>query len=530
MRQGLENGRDEPRGVWCAWLVTLAWIAMSGLAPNMVRAEEVEEVSKEALSKAQQELDEAQAKINEAQAKLDAATKALPEGDREPTAEEEDDPVDPDDDSSDELEPVGPGLVAEDGQAKKLQWALNEDGTRYWRMAFWLQVWTRAMQLNPGTTIGDDPNTPGETEGDQPAWYGDVGIRRARVLMFGEIFPRVLLLMHFGINNQTFKRSNFKETFFFHDLWVEFAAVKEHLYVGGGLLYWNGISRMTNASTITDMSLDLPISNWPTIEQTDQFARQLGLYAKGKAGLFDYRVAVTRPFVPTTGAPTAVGNFNRTANTWAYAGYFQLQFWDIESDVLPYTVGTYLGTKRVMNLGTGFYTQPKGIAYLNAAGEVRERANTVASADFFVDLPLKAKNGGAITGYGAYYWWDFGPNNLRNIGIMNPGDPGSGTSLNGQGNAYPMIGTGNSGYGQFGWLMPWKINSLQFQPYILSQMSKFDALNDTMFQFGVGMTMYIYGHNAKVNLEYRNRPIFGEDGNVQSRAGNSFVLQMQLFI
>ncbi|HET6417376.1 MAG TPA: hypothetical protein VFG22_13855, partial [Polyangiales bacterium] len=226
MRQRLENGRDEPRRVWCAWLVTLAWIAMSGLAPNMVRAEEVAEVSQEALSKAQQELDEAQAKINEAQAKLDAATKALPEGEREPTAEEELDPVDPDDDSTDEVEPVGPGLVAQDGEAKKLQWALNEDGSRYWRMALWLQVWTRAMQLNPGTTIGDDPATPGETEGKEPAWYGDVAIRRAHVLMFGEIFPRVFLLMHFGINNQTFKRSNFKETFFFHDLWVEFAAVK----------------------------------------------------------------------------------------------------------------------------------------------------------------------------------------------------------------------------------------------------------------------------------------------------------------
>jgi hypothetical protein len=528
MRQESKCGRG-PRQVRCAWIAALACMAVAGLAPNAARAEEGEVVSPEALSKAQQDINEAQAKINEAQAKLDSAKKSLPEGMREPTAEERDDPVDPDDDSTDELEPVGPGLVAQDGEAKKLQWALNKDGTRYFRIALWLQVWTRAMQLNPGTTIGEDPDTP-EAEGSQPGWYGDVAIRRARVLMFGEIFPRVLVLAHFGMNNQTFKRSNFKETFFFHDLWAEFAAVKEHLYIGGGLLYWNGVSRMTNASTITFMSLDAPISNWPTIEQTDQFARQLGLYAKGKAGLFDYRVAVTRPFVPNVGAPTATGNYNRVANTWAYAGYFQLQFWDIESDVLPYTVGTYLGKKRVMNLGAGFYTQPKGIAYLDAAGNLRERANSVASADFFVDLPLKAENGGALTAYGAYYYWDFGPNNLRNIGLMNPGDPGSGTSLNEQGNAYPMIGTGNSGYGQLGWLMPWKINTLQFQPYLLSQMSKFDALNDTMFQFGVGMNMFIYGHNAKVTLEYRNRPIFDSAGSVESRAGNSFVLQMHLFI
>ncbi len=538
----------------CVWMVTLACVTATGLAPSKVSAEDVEvlevevvevvEAGQAAARDAQDALDKAQVQLNAAQAELDAARAKLglddsldleippiPPGMREPTSEEMDDPVDPVDDSDAALEPVGPGLMSSGGEAKKLQWALNEDGSRYFRIALWLQIWTRAMQLNPGTTILAD-QTP-ELEGSQPAWYGDVGVRRARVLMFGEIFPRVFLLMHFGINNQTFRRdagSGFKQPLFFHDAWAEFAVIKEHLYIGGGLLYWNGISRATNDSTITMMTLDAPISNWPTIEQTDQFARQLGLYAKGKAGLFDYRVSVTRPFVPTTGNPTEVGNFNRTANTWAYAGYFQLQFWDIESDVLPYTVGTYIGTKRVLNLGTGFYSQPKGIAYLGADGEVRERANTVASADFFVDLPLEAKNGGALTAYAVYYWLDFGPNNLRNIGIMNPGDPGSGTSLNGRGNSYPMLGTGNTGYGNIGWLLPWKVKTLQFQPYLLTQISKFDALNEAMVQFGVGMNMFIYGHNAKVTLEYNNRPIFDVEGNVESRAGSTFILQMHLFI
>ncbi len=48
---------------------------------------------------------------------------------------------------------TGTGLVAVDGRAKKLQVSLNEDGTLYFRIAMWLQVWTRAMQLNPGTTV-----------------------------------------------------------------------------------------------------------------------------------------------------------------------------------------------------------------------------------------------------------------------------------------------------------------------------------------------------------------------------------------
>jgi len=517
------------RGSGCALLAGLLGIAITLIEPSAVRAEEPQPVSQEDLAEAQRELDEARAKLDEAQAKVDEATELIATDPLEPTDEESDDEGETTDGPIDELDPVGPGFPSDDGDAKRLRWTLNEDGSRYFQISMWLQIWARALQLNPGTTIGDDPSTP-ETEGSQPAWYGDVAIRRARVMMFGEILPRVLVMMHFGINNQTFRRSNFKETFFFHDLWAEFAVLREHLYIGGGLIYWNGISRMTSASTITAMSLDLPIVNWPTIEQTDQFARQLGFYAKGKAGLFDYRVAVTRPFEPNVGPPTSTGNYNPNANTWAYAGYFQLQLWDIESNVLPFTTGTYLGTSRVLNVGAGFYVQPKGIAYIDDGGELRRRSLSVASADLFVDLPLHAKNGGALTAYGVFYWMDFGPNNVRNIGIMNPGDPGSGTSLNGPGNAYPIIGSASTGYGQFGWLMPWKIKQLQFQPYILSQMSKFEGLNDMMIQFGVGMNMFVYGHNAKVTLEYRNRPIFDTNGNVESRAGNGFVLQVHLFI
>ena len=51
-----------------------------------------------------------------------------------------------------------------------------------------------------------------------------------------------------------------------------------------------------------------------------------------------------------------------------------------------------------------------------------------------------------------------------------------------------------------------------------------------MAHFGVGLNAFIHKHNAKVSLEYRNRPIFNSNGTVQSRKGNSFILQMHLFI
>ena len=556
MRRKSESG-CAPRQVKCAWLMALACFATMGLTPTAALAED-EEVAEE--STAADEADESvetpaateaeevaeedsdgvvtDEDLAEAQAAIDAAQQQLDEARRQMEMRipyEAPKPPEP-----------GPGLLTVDDRAKKLQVSLNKDGSLYLRFAMWLQVWTRAMQLNPGTTVLDNPNTA-EPE-NQDAWYGDVGIRRARFLMFGKIFPRTFMLMHIGINNQTFRNAR-KPQVYFHDAWVEFEASKKgYISIGGGLLYWNGISRATNASTITFMSLDAPIVNWPTIERTDQFARQLGLYLKGKAGLFDYRVAVVRPFSTntfdvTTGLPPAngVGTYNDYANTWGYSGYFMLQFLDKESNTLPYMVGTYIGAKRVFNWGVGGHGQPNGVAYLDGAGNVRQRWLGIASTDLFLDIPFKAEKGGAATWYGAYYWMDFGPNAIRNIGIMNPGDAGSGTSFNGQGNAYPMIGTGDTLYSELGILIPGTVGkSIQFQPYVNWQGSGFDvfrgdnltipAKGDWMHHVGAGLNMFIHRHNAKVTLEYRNRPIFDAAGQVESRKGNSFVLQMHLFI
>jgi hypothetical protein len=198
-------------------------------------------------------------------------------------------------------------------------------------------------------------------------------------------------------------------------------------------------------------------------------------------------------------------------------------------------VGTYIGAKKVFNWGFGGHAQPIGIWYLGDPADptsIRKRALFIASTDLFLDIPFKKENGGAATWYGAYYYTDFGPNNLRNVGIMNPADPGSGTSGNGGGNAYTMLGTGNSVYSELGFLMPGSVGDVgaQFQLYVNTQLSKWEAYQDIMAHFGVGLNAFIHKHNAKVTLEYRNRPIQDSSGNVLSRKGNSFILQMHLFI
>ena len=165
---------------------------------------------------------------------------------------------------------------------------LSKDSSRFLRVTLWSQVWTRWQQMNPGTMVNNNPTTE-EVK--------DLGIRRTRILMHGQITPRILVFWIIGANNQTFNTGGLnggdlgtgtsgvdgkRPQVYVHDSWGEFRVTKgPQLHVGGGLLTWSGLSRMTNAATLNFLMVDAPIYNWTTIDASDQFARTMGLYAKG---------------------------------------------------------------------------------------------------------------------------------------------------------------------------------------------------------------------------------------------------------
>lgn len=382
---------------------------------------------------------------------------------------------------------------------------VNED--TFVRFILWNQIWSRLIENNPGALIQDDAED----------WTADVGVRRARFLAFGKIGDDVLLMFHIGINNQTFLQNDFDGSgpnFFVHDAWTEFKIidVKDviRLDFGGGLIYWNGISRMTNASTLNFMSIDAPITNWPLINATDQFARQLGLYVKGVlgGGLINYRVAAVRPFADNVGDPFSPG---RSPSTWGVSSYFKLQLLDKESHTLPYEVGTYLGKKKVFNIGVGQHWHPNGSQ--DADGEAADIF--LFGADIFADIPIGEKaEGGAVTAYAVFYNYDFGRDSvIRNVGIMNLGatqrsTPGAVTRFeNGGSNSYASIGDGISVYGQFGYLFPGNVGGVQIQPYVTGQINAWDLYNDVAPVIEVGSNFYLYEHHAKFTLNYRARPL-----------------------
>jgi hypothetical protein len=453
--------------------------------------------------------------------------------------------------------PTAPPAAQVDHSYKPLLLKLNDDGSKYIRFIVWTQVWATLTENNPGTVDVNGNRIDGSAEAG--AWSTDVAIRRSRFLAYAQISPRAMILTHWGINNQSFinggagaganltssgtSNGGKRPQLYMHDLWTEYQLIKDKLYVGAGLHYWNGVSRLSSHSTLNFMTLDAPIFNWSNIEATDQFARQFGLYAKGQLGRLDYRLALNKPFA-NGAAPATVAKNGVSVNVlnehWAQAGYVAYMFGEKESNKLPYFVGSYLGTKRIINLGAGFYRH-RGASLYKTEADSSYRDHLAFGVDAFIDLPVNKRRGTAFHALATWYRLDYGPNYLRNLGILNehPGlaAPATGRTADswaGGGNAQPTIGTGSIVYVQTGFLLPRLPGGTAFMPYVTATYKDFERLNETSTQFGLGVNYFVTGHNAKLTLEYQTRPVYkqAEGGTAINRNGikGQLIVQSHIFL
>ncbi|TCK69397.1 short chain amide porin [Winogradskyella wandonensis] len=366
---------------------------------------------------------------------------------------------------------------------------LNEEGTKYFRIISWAQFWAQHNSDRPLDVNGNEQSDL------------NFSIRRARVLMYAQLNKKFMILTHFGLNS--LNGDNLSPTgkgessqLFFHDVWGEYSLSKNHA-IGGGLHYWNGISRANNQSTLNIMMLDNTRQAWATIGLSDQFARHMGVYVKGKFDKLQYRVSINDAVTnnlqasasPVNGAAIYSGRRllgSKDAGR-TYAGYFDYNFLDQESNFLPYKVGTYLGTKKVFNVGAGFFLHPKGSVSLDNNSNIEGEDVSIFAVDAFYDAPI-GENGAAITAYGLAQFNDYGNNFTL-------------------GQTYE---TGTMLHAHLGYVIP-SSNSTKFQPYAHFTTRSIDALDDNANQFGIGANAYFSGHHSKLTLEYQNTKYANND-------------------
>lgn len=415
-------------------------------------------------------------------------------------------------------------------QVKEIKLKLNDEGDLYIKATFLNQTWVRYNQSNPGTLVNNKlaDNT------------FDIGLRRTRLQLYGQMLPRVFFYTQFGMNNFNYgsqSAGNRKLQAFFHDAVAEFKVFKEknYLKIGGGLTITNGLSRFSQPGVTSIMSLDVPVFAQSTVDQTDEFSRKLSIYVRGQIGRLDYRLVLSDPFPPqTNGNPlppiSANANFAPQGHKKQYQALLLWNFLDSEPHTTPYMAGTYLGSKKVLNLEAGAILQPEATWTSNGT-DTNYHTMVLWSVAAFLDMPVKDK--GAINAYLGYFNTNYGPGYVRNNGAMNPGNGTDGTSFNGGGNAYPMFGTGQVMYAQAGYKLKDRLfgDLGTLLPYATAQLALYDRLADPVLVYDLGINWLISGHTSKISLDYQNRPVFiptAGKPEASSRV-SSLTLQYQIF-
>lgn len=403
---------------------------------------------------------------------------------------------------------------------------LNDDGSRYVQMTGLLQVWLRNTQMNPGTTINGYPTNS----------YSDVSLRRLRFQTYGQLTDRVFFYAQFGQNNFNFHSAKYQGSFF-HDAVGEFMIDKQKLSLGAGLTGWSGLTRYASPSVASILPLDAPLYQQATNGVNDQFLRKLSVYAKGQLGQLDYRLAISQPMT-VTGAPTGVTqpasgdfSFSNQPPKKQLQGYIKYMFLDSESNLTAYQAGSYLGSKKVFNIGAGVIYQKDAMWALTPSGVVENQAMALYGVDVFYDSPLSEST--ALTAYAAFTNYDFGQGYVRSVGVNNVATGGTIPGPGGYGGAYPMIGTGTTVYGQVGYLFGQNLITQggKLQPFAALQRSNYDFSADNVTMFELGANYFIHGsHGNKLSLVYQGRSVFILQNGAQVKDGSKgmTVLQYQV--
>jgi len=416
----------------------------------------------------------------------------------------------------------------------ELKYLLTPDGSKYIKATFLNQLWLRYNQSNPGTTVNGAPK-------DNTL---DIGLRRTRLQLYGQLTDHIFFYTQFGLNNfnsLSQNAGNRKLQAFFHDALGEYKVFKNNdkLKLGGGLSIASGLSRFSQPSIGTIMTTDVPVFLQATVDQTDEFARKLSVYARGQIGKVDYRIILSDPFPIQTNGQTAPAlgenaTFTTYGHTKQYQGFFMYNFWDKEPNTTPYMAGSYLGDKKVLNLETGFIYQKDATWYTSNGIDPHFENMFLWSVAAFADMPIK-DNKFALNAYAGYFNTDYGKNYIRNNSIMATANgTNNSQSFSGGGNAYPMFGTGKSIYTQLGLRLP---NDLlgdhgTLMPYISFRTSDYTRLSDPVNVYDAGVNWLINKHQSKLSFNYQLRPIFYQETNgniVKTTNASTAWLQYQVY-
>lgn len=357
-----------------------------------------------------------------------------------------------------------------------------------------LQIWLRYTETNPGSTANLQPVTN----------ITDLSIRRIRLKLAGSLTPRLSYTIQLGENNINYLTGRDIRLRIL-DAYAEFQ-LNDALYLGAGKSAWTGLARGSTPATQRLLGLDLAVMATPTLNIEDDFLRTLGIFARGSTKKINYRFNVSNPFSNYTLPVGSIPVFSPRPGALQFSGYAAYNFVGEEKLTNAFYPGTYLGTKKIISLGSGFIYQADALQSVQDGVTIYHDMNHIA-IDLFCELP---HNTAAFTLYASWFNYNFGPGYLRSLGVNNIANGvNNPASYNGPGNSFPVLGTGNALLTQVGYLLPQKKQSeVRYQLYASLHHGAYNGMKENMNLLEGGVTAFLKGHQSKLTFGYQSRPIY----------------------
>jgi hypothetical protein len=377
-----------------------------------------------------------------------------------------------------------------------IQFKMGDNPDFVLKLGFNAQFWARAMQMNDLTH---------NLNGNTVNYDSDFLLRRAS--MVGALkLNRFTFFMHLAStiqtqNNSINKTSPASVNLYFYDVWGSYQCISEKLILGAGLNMYNGLTRLSSSSSMRTLTLDVPVITSPNITSSEQSARQLSFFMTGELGKINYRFALANPFeasnVPEIPTPEVL--YHNTTTNFNYKAYVAFQFFETERASTPFRSGTYLGTKKIANLGIGFDITPNAMIQFDAALKPTKFDKTHWAVDLFIDYPFANKS--ALTLYAAQLFLNYGPKFLQAFGTAD---------IYTQGTAEYQFGTGLAQLLQIGYLLPSTHKANRWQPFYELTIRNFDGLTGKLYHHNLGINYLVIEHKIKATLQYENRPVYNK--------------------
>lgn len=390
---------------------------------------------------------------------------------------------------------------------------LSAQDTKKLQFSGGIQLWMRYTDLNPGSAIGSQEFNDAF----------DISLRRYRLGLQGQLNERIKY--NFSLGNNNLSRYQIDQAPKVLDAYVSYH-FSNRFIITGGKHGWTGTSRYAAPSTLSALGSDINFSATPALNVHDDLLRKLSIAVRGQLAGLDYRIAFAKPFVFVSQPLSNEAVFVDNPTSLNISGYFKYQFLEKESLNSAFSPWTYLGEKEIFNIGAGWTYQDMATQSLANNGDTLDHPMRSFGIDIFYEKPFGKDT---WTFYLVFLHHDLGPGFVRYIGANNPA---SGMvkelTLNGRGNSFPEAGTGQILFGNVGYLRGFERFALQ--PYTMIEFADFEALDDPMLLWECGINYLMNGHQSKLTLGYRNRPVFIEQSGqrIVSDRKSMVVLQYQI--